>query len=803
MADALVDRCHDPVTMELPDGFGPVEATFTLRVPMASDPLAVSISVDDGPSSTVEVDVPERVLGVGRHVWECYGDLPGRMKRCGGWHLDISPVRKWEPGKPISAWATGRQDYLAALDGILDQISDLLNHNFVMVDSREGTALVIQAGVSSQAVADACNGGTVGCGQSHRNDSDPYTVVSGEAHAADLGDNIPRWLISHELMHALIPQGHYSMPYIHIREIENLSAGNEAILRLHAHRLVRPGMTAEQLEKIIVFGDELLDASPLDVNTLAWRARETLLEKRTASFTSRGMCLTDVQSCLDHGVKEFGWTDYMIGALRLPGNHFQHLSIEDGNLGAYVAGKEFWIESADVWRSVNWNDFHAATGWRPNYTSLLTVLENILLLAHEGDIIATETTDGQVVIETRQHRELRLFSNFRMGLSLTLDSDTFHVSDYTVTICYPGESSDCIFEIQAKDGEYGIELTVPETIRQSTPTPTPWTGLKKVTSLSSGLHHTCALRNDGAPVCWGSDYYGQTAPPEGELLASISSAGEYTCGLRKEGSAVCWGSSAFLGEDSHYRGSRDGLWMSPGEPNQEYGYNAKPVGIMRFTTLSAGRSKACAIRPDGSLFCWGLGDEYAPSGDVFSYVSQGESHTCALHEDGSPTCWGNNLYGRAAAPTGERFVSISSGALHTCALRPDGTPVCWGSDYYGQSSPPESERFVSISSGGKHACGLRHDGTAVCWGSDNLGQSSPPENERFVSISSGGRHTCALREDGTPKCWGLDKYGQSSPPEGDRFAVGGVEGGGYPRQDEGQAGSRQDPEPEHAANTGD
>ena len=374
------------------------------------------------------------------------------------------------------------------------------------------------------------------------------------------------------------------------------------------------------------------------------------------------------------------------------------------------------------------NEFHDATGWRPNYTSLLTVLENILLLAHEDDITASEAADGKVVLETRQHRELRLFSNIKMGLSLTIDRETYHVTDYTVTICRPGEMSDCIFEIQAKNGEYGIDLTVPEPIRQSTPSPVPWAGLQRVTTLSSGTHHTCALRKDGAPVCWGSDYYGQAAPPEGEQLASIGSGGPYTCGLHADGSGICWGDRSTLGQDSHYR-SRDGLWISPTEANREYGYNAKPVGIMRFTTLSVGRLKTCAIRPDGSPFCWGSGDDYAPLGEVFTYISSGDSHTCALHEDGSPTCWGDNGYGQATAPAGERFISISSGALHTCALRPDGTPVCWGSDYSGQSSPPAGERFVYISSGGKHACGLRHDRSAVCWG----------KQRRRPVIASGGR----------------------------------------------------------------
>ena len=61
--------------------------------------------------------------------------------------------------------------------------------------------------------------------------------------------------------------------------------------------------------------------------------------------------------------------------------------------------------------------------------------------------------------------------------------------------------------------------------------------------LSSGLRHTCALRPDGTPVCWGSNDYGQASPPPGEKFAAISSGSFHTCALRPDGTPVCWGSN--------------------------------------------------------------------------------------------------------------------------------------------------------------------------------------------------------------------------------------------------------------------
>ena len=258
-------------------------------------------------------------------------------------------------------------------------------------------------------------------------------------------------------------------------------------------------------------------------------------------------------------------------------------------------------------------------------------------------------------------------------------------------------------------------------------------------TISSGVEHTCMLRPDGTPVCWGNRPFDRASPPPGEVFTSISSGGKHICGLREDGTAVCWG-------------WHDDRVQTPPED--------------RFMSISAGDSHVCGLREDGTAVCWGYVDlsgiASVPDGPLTT-ISSGSNHVCAIRPDGIPVCWGSNNLGRASPPPGERFTTISSGEAHTCALRPDGTPVCWGSGFYGQSSPPKG-KFTSISSGGGHTCALRSDGTPVCWGAYGFGQASPPPDETFIAIGSGNSHTCALRSDHTPVCWGSDTVGKASPP---------------------------------------
>ena len=180
-------------------------------------------------------------------------------------------------------------------------------------------------------------------------------------------------------------------------------------------------------------------------------------------------------------------------------------------------------------------------------------------------------------------------------------------------------------------------------------------------------------------------------------------------------------------------------------------------------------------------------------------VSAGEGFSCALRRDGTAFCWGSNEHGelgtgaRAAttspAPvsTSLKFASVSTGSTFACALTIDGRPYCWGNagaddedrvvvpgDRLQRRTPAAvagNLTFASLSVGGNHACGVTTAGVAYCWGDNEYGQlgdgtttarESPVRvatDTRFRSVSAGQLHSCALATDGRAFCWGDNGWG--------------------------------------------
>jgi hypothetical protein len=187
-----------------------------------------------------------------------------------------------------------------------------------------------------------------------------------------------------------------------------------------------------------------------------------------------------------------------------------------------------------------------------------------------------------------------------------------------------------------------------------------------VLSCTSGCQvdpSTCATRGNG--VC----EVGETgACPEDCLIEPLAAGGQHTCYVKGDGTVWCWGYSR-----AGQLGNGDNNSAPPRtSPVQVRGPGGTGFfnGAISVTT---GEDHSCALKSDGTMWCWGSnpygqignGNTATPISyptqvvgaggtgflsDVTAIAAGGTgsnfSHTCAVRSDGTLWCWGWNSTGQ-------------------------------------------------------------------------------------------------------------------------------------------------------------
>jgi alpha-tubulin suppressor-like RCC1 family protein len=181
-----------------------------------------------------------------------------------------------------------------------------------------------------------------------------------------------------------------------------------------------------------------------------------------------------------------------------------------------------------------------------------------------------------------------------------------------------------------------------------------------LSAIASGFTHTCAIRVDRTPVCWGSgsaeigsdtQIRSDTARvvPGSVKLGSISAGLFHNCGLTASpGQVYCWGANAAgqLGR------------LSP-----ESSPTPLPIADERaFLRVSSGERSSCGIlAADSTVYCWGS--------NQFEQI--GSAGSC---DPGGPA--------RCSVPVQVELpgkaISIGVGRHHACAATLSGAAFCWG-----------------------------------------------------------------------------------------------------------------------------
>lgn len=216
---------------------------------------------------------------------------------------------------------------------------------------------------------------------------------------------------------------------------------------------------------------------------------------------------------------------------------------------------------------------------------------------------------------------------------------------------------------------------------------------------ATGLLHTCGLDSSGHAYCWGTLHYnvaplgsdvgvsfttGSPTPlsvPPGVVLTSVATGLFHSCAIAFDGAAFCWGENSIgqLGTGS--------FSVPTFDTTNTQAYPQPVVGGVKFVQIASGQGEfTCGVAVGGGAYCWGVNDDgqlgsppdfarcpIAQLSDSlvnYAAVSPGEPIPCST----TPV--------RAADPL--TFASVSTGTTHTCGLGLDGQVYCWGGNRYGQ-----------------------------------------------------------------------------------------------------------------------
>lgn len=485
-----VSGCGGPLDgLALAGGFGPAESTVRLRVPMGTELRAV---LSSGAASNM-VTVPERILGVERSLWECFSDRPLReatyendfLGGCGGW--TSATVLKWDQGEPVRVWAhpSGDEFYVQILQEVLAGLTPLLNLDFEWVETAEEATLKAFVGVpqswSGRAGFPSYCADAAGCAGPDGFDDGRITSASMSVwlntrirSREQLREEIEHVTL-HEALHALSGMHHRPgtssiMSVNTALRLPSLSESDEALLRLYAHPLVRPGMTMPQVHRLIVFADELLDpptdATPAedDAVRIAERAYAALLEADSARFRVRGRW---PGSGCNHQFTGFHETGQFVRGYPTV-VHFDNNSADIFLIHEPNAGWTGWRRILGEWRSGSFNQVYDVTNWRLGFTDPIEMLINVITYANPGEVTIERPSERTITLSgTLESLPPPNWANsVALGVNITLDAETLHISGYELRWRFAVRSSGSCsrYEVDASEGEYGVRIEVPAAI---------------------------------------------------------------------------------------------------------------------------------------------------------------------------------------------------------------------------------------------------------------------------------------------------------------------------------------------------
>lgn len=299
--------------------------------------------------------------------------------------------------------------------------------------------------------------------------------------------------------------------------------------------------------------------------------------------------------------------------------------------------------------------------------------------------------------------------------------------------------------------------------------PTPVDAGTGWAELGVGYEATCARKSDSSVWCWGDNTNGRLGQgPGGSRLVpgkvtlptsalALSMHFQHACVVGADQSLRCWGQNT-----EGQLGLDDGF---PGAGDQSLPVQVSGGGQWR--SVSTGQGHTCGLRTDGTLWCWGrnmppvLGLPGGSPGQLrrptqvgtdtdWAQVRATQSSTCALKTNGSLWCWGGSydapigtreIFGVERVGTDTDWSAVSIETFSICALKPSNALWCWGRNDEGQLGKGDTMSVYtpvrigtgawrSVAVGRFHHCAVDLMGGLFCTGENGDGQLGLGDNVR-------------------------------------------------------------------------
>jgi hypothetical protein len=250
---------------------------------------------------------------------------------------------------------------------------------------------------------------------------------------------------------------------------------------------------------------------------------------------------------------------------------------------------------------------------------------------------------------------------------------------------------------------------------------------------------------------------------------SVSALNNATCGTTAGGTLRCWGNL--------YSGLNSATPVTVSAPVPLHG-------------VATGEGYGCALGPDNTAYCWGIGGYIGDGGldpsasavpvrgsIVYGKLSAGSRHTCGVDTAGSAWCWGlnqNGLLGVVKVSCGSEicpvprevlnhtFTDLEAGGSATCAIGTDAQVYCWGNQW-GLTPTLVSTAggtYTDAAEAVGTVCALQ-GGTPYCWSQGTFGAGTPVAGSpSFTHIDGGFGFFCGVTAAGAAYCWGANDAGQ-------------------------------------------